>query len=38
MDTMRLALTKRWVWIALALILAFLVYHAPRIAYSIPFI
>lgn len=38
MDTMKQAFTNRWVWLALALILAFLAYLAPRVAYSIPFI
>jgi hypothetical protein len=31
-------MTNKWLWIALTLLIAFLVYHAPRIADSLPLI
>lgn len=38
MNTVKQVITKRWAWILMAALLAFLVYHAPRLAHSIPFI
>ena len=38
MDSVRNLISNRWFWFAAAVLLAFLIYHAPRIAHSIPFI
>jgi hypothetical protein len=38
MNVLRSVFANKWYWLALAFILAFLVYHAPRLALSIPFI
>lgn len=38
MNAVKFVKTNRWVWVVLVLVLAFLVYHAPRIAQSLPFI
>ena len=41
MDTIKTVITKKWLrkwlWLACAVAVAFLVFHAPRIALSIPF-
>lgn len=38
MENLKIAFMNRWIWYALAIIIAFLVYHAPRFTYSLPFI
>lgn len=38
METFRNVLTNKWAILFAALVLALLIYHAPRVAYSLPFI
>jgi hypothetical protein len=38
MENVKTLFAKKWFWVALAIGLAFLVYHAPRVANSLPFI
>lgn len=38
MDAVKIVITKKWFWMILALLAAFVVYHAPRLANSLPLI
>lgn len=38
MDAVKELMTKKWFWMALTLLMAFLIYHAPRLADSLPLI
>ncbi len=38
MKSIKSVIVNKWVLISVAVVLAFLVFHAPRIAYSLPWI
>lgn len=38
MDAVKELMTKKWFWMILTLLMAVLIYHAPRFASSLPLI